>query len=50
MLYEVITVLMDPPHVERDLEGHIPDYTISRLSELLPILDELEQMSLPATG
>ncbi len=46
----LISVLMDPPHVERDLEGHIPDYTISRLSELLPILDELEQMSLPATG
>jgi len=46
----LVSVLMDPPHVERDLEGHIPDYTISCLSELLPILDELEQMSLPATG
>lgn len=38
----LISVLMDPPHLDRDLNGVVPDYTISSLSELLPILDDLE--------
>ena len=35
------SVLMSPPHLERDLNGNVPDYTITSLSELLPILEEL---------
>jgi putative hydrolase of the HAD superfamily len=38
----LISVLLDPPHLQRDLDGVVPDYTISSLSELLPILVELE--------
>jgi FMN phosphatase YigB (HAD superfamily) len=38
----LISVLMSPPHLDRDLNGVEPDYTISSLSELLPILDKLE--------
>jgi HAD superfamily hydrolase (TIGR01509 family) len=38
----LISVLMDPPHLTRDLEGIQPDYTISCLTELLPILEKLE--------
>lgn len=35
------SVLISPPHLDRELNGHIPDYTIASLSELLPILQEL---------
>ncbi|MCA9981199.1 MAG: HAD family hydrolase [Anaerolineales bacterium] len=35
-------VLMKPPHVDHPLEGIEPDYTITRLTDLLPILDELD--------
>ena len=38
----LISVLMDPPHLDRDLEGVQPDFTISCLTELLPILERLE--------
>jgi HAD superfamily hydrolase (TIGR01509 family) len=38
----MISVLVDPPHLDRDLNGTKPDYTINELSELLPILEELE--------
>jgi HAD superfamily hydrolase (TIGR01509 family) len=38
----MISVLMTPPHLERPLNGVVPDFTIRRLAELLPILDELE--------
>lgn len=34
----MISVWMNPPHLNYDLEGVIPDYTITQLSELLPIL------------
>jgi len=37
----LISVLMSPPHLERKLDGVIPDHTISSLSELLPILEQL---------
>jgi putative hydrolase of the HAD superfamily len=37
----LISVLMDPPHLNRDLDGVVPDYTISSLTQLLPILDDL---------
>ena len=40
----LISVLMDPPHLERELDGVVPDFTISRLSELMPILEGLEEM------
>lgn len=38
----LISVLMAPPHLKRDLNGVIPDYTISTLSELMPLLESLE--------
>lgn len=37
----MIGVMMDPPHLDRGFEGTNPDYVINSLSELLPILDEL---------
>lgn len=38
----LISVLMAPPHLNRELDGISPDYTITCLSELIPILDSLE--------
>lgn len=38
----LISVLLDPPHLERDTGSIEADYTISSLSELLPILEQLE--------
>jgi HAD superfamily hydrolase (TIGR01509 family) len=38
----LISVLIDPPHLNRELDGVQPDFTITSLSELLPILDELD--------
>ncbi len=35
------SVLLNPPHLQYDLNGTQPDYTITNLSELLPILAEL---------
>lgn len=35
------SVLMSPPHLDRDLDGAQPDYTIQQLSELPPILEKL---------
>ncbi len=36
------SVLISPPHLNYQLNGARPDYTIKRLSELLPILERLE--------
>lgn len=36
------SVLIDPPHLSYDLDGVVPDYTITTLSELIPILEALE--------
>lgn len=36
------SVLISPEHLNRDLDGVRPNYTISNLTELLPILAELE--------
>ncbi|MDT8307013.1 MAG: HAD family hydrolase [Anaerolineae bacterium] len=38
----LISVLIDPPHLEREKNGIEADYTICTLSELLSILEELE--------
>ncbi len=38
----MISVWMNPPHIEFDLNNIKPDYTITALSELLPILEKLE--------
>lgn len=38
----MISVLMDPPHLNRELNGTEPDYTITKLEELLDILERLE--------
>lgn len=35
------SVLIAPPHLERELNGVVPDYTIRSLSELLPLLEAL---------
>jgi FMN phosphatase YigB (HAD superfamily) len=39
----MISVLISPPHLDRELNGVQPDYIIQRLSELIPILDKLEE-------
>ncbi|MDX1414449.1 MAG: HAD family hydrolase [Candidatus Promineifilaceae bacterium] len=39
----MISVWMSPPHIERELNDVEPDHIIASLSELLPILDKLEQ-------
>ncbi|MBK8903415.1 MAG: HAD family hydrolase [Anaerolineaceae bacterium] len=36
------SVLISPPHLNRDLNGVEPNFTISKLEELLPILAQLE--------
>ena len=36
------SVLMAPPHLNRDLNGVQPNFTISKLEELLPILAQLQ--------
>jgi len=41
----LVSVLITPTHVDYDLNGVRPDYTINRLNELLPILAELEEGS-----
>lgn len=38
----LISVLLDPPHLEREKNGIEADYTICTLTELLPILEQLE--------
>lgn len=38
----LVSVLISPAHLERELDGVEPDYIISTLSELPPILDKLE--------
>lgn len=38
----LISVLMSPPHLEREMDGVVPDYTISSLSELIPLLEKLD--------
>lgn len=37
----MISVHMNPPHVKFDLNGIIPNYTITQLQQLLPILEQL---------
>jgi putative hydrolase of the HAD superfamily len=39
----MISVLITPPHLNRELNGVQPDYIIERLSDLIPILDKLEE-------
>lgn len=39
----LISVLMSPDHLDRELNGVQPDYIISKLSELLTILNEVEE-------
>jgi putative hydrolase of the HAD superfamily len=46
----MVSVLMSPLHLERDLEGVCPNYTISCLSELLPILKGMENDGREKTG
>ncbi len=38
----LISVLMSPPHLERELNEVQPDHIINKLSELIPILNRLE--------
>ena len=39
----MISVWMNPPHLNYELDGVVPDFTITQLSELIPILEELER-------
>ncbi len=38
----LISILMAPAHLQRELNGVEPDYTVASLSELLPLLELLE--------
>lgn len=38
----LVSIWMNPPHLALDLDGLKPNYTITKLSDLLPILDNLE--------
>jgi FMN phosphatase YigB (HAD superfamily) len=38
----MISVWMNPPHLNETLDGIKADYTITSLTELLPILEHLE--------
>ncbi len=42
----LVSVLMSPPHLNRELNGVLPDYTITFLSELMSILEGLERKEL----
>jgi putative hydrolase of the HAD superfamily len=37
----LVSVLMSPPYLERELDGVQPDYQIERLDQLLPLLERL---------
>ncbi len=39
----ITSVLMSPPHLNHKLNGNEPDYIITNLSDLLPILEALEK-------
>lgn len=41
----MISIWLKPPHLDYDAEGVVPDYTITQLSDLLPILEQLEGKS-----
>lgn len=36
------SVLIDPPHLDHELDGIVPDFTIGTLRELIPILEKLD--------
>ena len=38
----MISILIDPPHLQREVGEHVPDFTIERLGELLEVLPRLE--------
>ena len=37
----MVSILIDPPHLNRELNGTQPDFTINKLQELIPILERL---------
>jgi putative hydrolase of the HAD superfamily len=39
----LISVLIDPPHLAREVNEHVPDFTIERLGELVEVLERLER-------
>ena len=41
----MVSVWIDPPHLDLPLNGVVPDYRITQLRELLPILTRLQQPS-----
>ncbi|HSG18833.1 MAG TPA: HAD family hydrolase [Anaerolineae bacterium] len=43
----LISVLISPSYLKRDCSGVIPDYTINRLDQLLPLVDRLQSDALP---
>ena len=38
----MLGIMIDPPHLDRGFEGTKPDYVITSLTEMLPILEELD--------
>lgn len=38
----MVSILIDPPHLAREVDEHIPDFTIEKLEELLEVLEQLE--------
>ncbi|MEM9777427.1 MAG: HAD family hydrolase [Chloroflexota bacterium] len=38
----MLGIMMDPPHLDRGFEGTNPDYVVTTLTEILPILEELD--------
>ncbi len=39
----ITSILMSPPHLDRKLNGIVPDYIITSLTDLLPILKTVEE-------
>ncbi len=40
----LVSVLICPPYLERELSNVTPDYTIDRLDQLLPLIDQLQSV------
>ncbi len=39
----LVSVWINPPHLELELNGVVPDYEVTELAQLLPILNELDK-------
>ncbi len=39
----LVSVWINPPHLELELNGVVPDYEVTELAQLLPILNKLDK-------